>query len=539
MNTKRVSIAVAVSALGLAIAPGVASAADGQVGCGTPAKQAVYSTVVVPGTAAVTHEEYEWSSVSEVIEQQWHQWLVDSAAMDAVYETVHHAAEYTTTTVPGTAAYDEQVLDVAAHDEQVLDVAAHDVQVLDVAAHDEQVVDVPAHDVQVLDVAAHDEQVVDVPAHDVQVLDVAAHDEQVVDNPAYDEQVLVTAAYDQQVLVTAAYDQQVMTSPAVYATEYLFVNKNGKENWDTDPNWNANNNDKSSGWVAMNQTRQGALISAAVYTTVHHDAVYTTVHHDAVYTTVHHDATYKTVHVADTYKTVHVDATYKTVHVADTYKTVHVDATYKTVHVADTYKTVHVADTYKTVHVPDTYKTVHHDATPDTTTQVLVSPAWDEQVLVTPATDEVGHWEETWSVESPGAAWSATGETRTVDGETELVWAAQSPGEEWTATGAYRTVEDTPAVPDSSEQVLVSAAVPAGPACEEPVTGDGATVVPEPADPAQPASAVPAAAGLAKPAAVNELAFTGSDPTLLWLGMGFLLAGIGVSAGYRKVAQKH
>ena len=83
MNTKRVSIAVAVSALGLAIAPGVASAADSQVACGTPPKQAVYSTVVVPGTAAVTHEEYEWSSVAEVIEQQWHQWLVDSAAVPA------------------------------------------------------------------------------------------------------------------------------------------------------------------------------------------------------------------------------------------------------------------------------------------------------------------------------------------------------------------------------------------------------------------------------------------------------------------------
>ena len=60
--------------------------------------------------------------------------------------------------------------------------------------------------------------------------------------------------------------------------------------------------------------------------------------------------------------------------------------------------------------------------------------------------------------------------------------------------------------------------------------------MPEPADPASP---VPA--GLAKPAAVNattELAFTGSDPTLMWLGLGFLLTGIGVSAGYRKVAQQ-
>jgi hypothetical protein len=252
----------------------------------------------------------------------------------------------------------------------------------------------------------------------------------------------------------------------------------------------------------VGQTRQGALVSAAVYTTVHHDAVYKTVHHDAVYTTVHHDDVYKTVHHDDVFKTVHHDAV------------------------------------YTTVHHDDVFTTVHHAATPDTTTQVLLYPAWDEQVLVTPATDEVGHWEETWSVDSPGEAWSATGETRTVDGETQLLWAAVSPGEGWTATGAYRTVEDAPAVPASPEQVLVRAAVPAGPACQKPLTAHGDTVVPEPAD---PASAVPAAAPLAKPAAVNattELAFTGSDPTLMWLGLGFLLTGIGVSAGYRKVAQK-
>jgi hypothetical protein len=444
MYIKRVSIAVAVSALGLAMAPGVAFAAGAQVACGTPAKQAVYSTVVVPGTAAVSHQELEWSSVSEVVERQWHQYLVDSAAKDAVYTTVHHDAVYQTVAVPGTPAHDEQVLDV------------------------------PAHDQQVLDVPAHDERVLDVPAHD--------------------EQVLKTAAYDDPPeLVTAAYDEPVMTSPEVTHTEYEFVQKNGNVRWEEDPNWNAQGNSSSGGWVATGESRQ-TVVTPAVYGTVHHDAVYKTVHHDAVYTTVHHEATYKTVHVDDVYKTVHVD---------------------------------------------DTYKTVHHDATPDTSYQELVTPASDEVVELYPAVPEQGHWEETWSVESPGAAWSATGATRTVAGETSLVWAAESPGEGWTATGAYRTVEDTPAVPDSSTQVLVSAAVPAGPECgPEPTTGGGSTVVPEPAN---PASAVPAAAGLAKPAAVNattELAFTGSDPTLMWLGLGFLLTGIGVSAGYRKVAQQ-
>ena len=93
-------------------------------------------------------------------------------------------------------------------------------------------------------------------------------------------------------------------------------------------------------------------------------------------------------------------------------------------------------------------------------------------------------------------------------------------------------------MPESSTEVLVTDAVPAGPACPKPPsTGGGGTAVPEPADPASP---VPAAAPLVKPAvnATTELAFTGSDPTLMWLGLGFLLTGIGVSAGYRKVAQQ-
>src|SRR4051812_48896680 len=188
MHTKRVSIAVAVTALGLAIAPGVASAADTQVPCGTPAQAAVYSTVVVPGTPAVSHTEYEWTSVSEVIERLWHRYVVDSAASEAVYETVHHDAVYLTFPIPGMPAWDQQVLVTAAYDEQVLKTAAYDEQVLKTAAYDEQV----------LKTAAYDEQ----------VLVTAAYDEQVLKTAAYDEQVLQTAAYDEQVLVTAAYDEQ-------------------------------------------------------------------------------------------------------------------------------------------------------------------------------------------------------------------------------------------------------------------------------------------------------------------------------------------
>ena len=476
MHTKRVSIAVAVTALGLAMAPGVASAADGQVPCGTPAKQAVYSTVVTPGTPAVTHTEYEWSSVSEVIERQWRQWVVDSAATPAVYTTVHHPAVYETVTVPGTPGWDEEVLVSEAYDQEVV-------------------------------TPAYDEEVLQYEAYDQEVLVTAAYDEEVV-TPAYDERVLQRAAYDEEVLVTAAYDERVLTTPAVVRTEWKFVQRNGDVRWDQDPNWNSQNIDNSNGWLATGESRS-TEVSPAVYTTIHHDAVYETVHHEAVYTTVHHDAVTTIVHHPAVYTTVHHPAVYTTVH--------------------------HDAET-TIVHHPAVYTTVHHEGTPDTYEQKLVTEARDEEVLVTPATPEVGHWEETWAVGSPGEAWSPTGQTRTVEGEIELVWAAESPGEEWTATGGYRTVEDTPAVPETSTEVLVSEAVPAGPACAKPTTGGGGggTVVPAPA---APASAVPAA--LAKPANdTTELAFTGSDPRLLMLGMGFLLTGLGVSAGYRKVAQK-
>ena len=186
MHTKRVSIAVAVTALGLAIAPGVAFAADGAVQCGTPAQPAVYSTVVTPGTPAVTHQEYEWSLVSEVIEQKWHRYVVDSAAKDAVYTTVHHDAVYRTVTVPGTAAYDEPQLVTPAYDEPVV-----------TEAYDTQEVDVPEHQTQEVDVPEHQAQEVDVPEHQVQEVDVPEHQAQEVDVPEHQVQELVTAAYDE------------------------------------------------------------------------------------------------------------------------------------------------------------------------------------------------------------------------------------------------------------------------------------------------------------------------------------------------------
>ena len=189
--------------------------------------------------------------------------------------------------------------------------------------------------------------------------------------------------------------------------------------------------------------------------------------------------------------------------------------------------------------------TIHHEAVAEVTEQRLVTAAWEEQVLVRPAVDEVGHFEYQWSASSPGAGWEETGERRPLGSEVEERWAAASPGNGWVQTAQQRRVVDQAAVPESSEQVLVSPAVPAGAPCpvEEPVEP-----VVEPAEPVEnpapkpkpkPASAVPQVGTVTKPAATvntapTELAHTGADLTLMWIGLGTLLAGIGVSAGYRK-----
>jgi hypothetical protein len=188
---------------------------------------------------------------------------------------------------------------------------------------------------------------------------------------------------------------------------------------------------------------------------------------------------------------------------------------------------------------------VHHEVVPAVTEPRLVTAAWEEQVLVTPAIDEVGHFEYQWSQSSPGAGWDETDEQRPLDSEVEERWAAASPGNDWVQTAQQRRVVDQVAVPESSEQVLVSPAVPAGAPCpvEEPV--EPVTEPAEPvADPApkpkpKPASAVPQVGTVTKPAATvnaapTELAHTGADPTLMWIGLGTLLAGIAVRAGYRQ-----
>lgn len=89
-----------------------------------------------------------------------------------------------------------------------------------------------------------------------------------IEHPAVTHDVEHDAVYGEPPLITPAVEYQ----PAVYETEYEFVHKiTGKTRWETNPNWNAEDNSHSKGWFATGNTRDGALISPEVPV---QDAVY-------------------------------------------------------------------------------------------------------------------------------------------------------------------------------------------------------------------------------------------------------------------------
>jgi hypothetical protein len=65
------------------------------------------------------------------------------------------------------------------------------------------------------------------------------------------------------------YAKTVVVEEAVYETLYEFKHRNGNTRWESDPNWNSNNNDSSNGWTATGNTMPGELITPAVEETVH------------------------------------------------------------------------------------------------------------------------------------------------------------------------------------------------------------------------------------------------------------------------------
>jgi hypothetical protein len=358
MMIKRASAAVAVTAFGIALGAGSAFAAD-SVPCGTPAVEAVYSTVVVAGSPAVTHTETQWSRTTIPVLYEWERYVVTRPAQEAVYDTITIPAVYETVVV---TPY----------------------------------------------------------------------------QPGYWDEQEVEQEY----------------------TEYEFIFRPGQQGertrWEEDPNWNANGNNNSNGWTSTGATRTAT-------------------------------------------------------------------------------RTV-----TEEVWVPEVE---------EVTQEVLVEPAREETVLVSPAVEEEGEYQKTWSATSPGAEWEQTGETEQGEPTVELRWAVASPGEGWVDTGQTRTVTDKEAVPDTTTQVLVSPAVPAGDPCPvtvtpvKPATNPPVVAAPTTEAPTTeaPTTEAPTTAAPAIPAAtqtqVKELAYTGSDLTLLWLGAGTLLAGMGASAAYRKAAR--
>lgn len=321
MNVKRASAAVAVTAFGLALGAGAASAAD-TVACGTPAVAAVYETVVVEGTPAITRLERQW--VRE-IEHFTHEWQL-----------------------------------------------------------------------------------------------------KVVDEPAWSEQVLVRAAWTETVVVTPETQEWVVDTPAgeVQQLQRKWVERGGN-----DVIWAPEGETPQGRWNRTNDTQ---TVTVVIEEVGHWESV--------------------------------------------------------------------PAVTREEEH-PAEYETVTHP--------------------------EEFHYDTEWSQASPGAGWAKTGDSDQLASTFEYRWAALSPGAGWEETEESRVVVDRAATPASTKQVLVSAAVPAGPAC--PVAA------PKP----KPASAVPQVGTVSKPAAaVNqgpaELAHTGADLTLLWIGVGALLAGAGLNMGYRK-----
>jgi len=212
------------------------------------------------------------------------------------------------------------------------------------------------------------------------------------------------------------------------------------------------------------------------------------------------------------------------------------------------------------------------------TREDVVTPAVTEDHWVvdqpatpgTPAIDEISHQESAWSESSPGDGWTGPLDSRTIPAVVDTLWAVDAP-DGYTATGASRvhdvTTEETDgtsatppagdgwtAVTDSrvvvvdvaehtelvgegsTEQVLVSPAIPASDAC--PVTPSDNTVDGPADEGAAGSSAVDPAHGAgAAASSATVLPETGNpaSPWLIAAGAGALVAGsVLVRSGRRR-----
>lgn len=169
--------------------------------------------------------------------------------------------------------------------------------------------------------AASDETVIDHEAYDETIIDRPAHDQMIVDHEAYEETVIDHEAYEETIIDVVGQDAIPGTDAVYGPTEYKFIQhrwwNDDLVHWSTNPNWNAQNNEGSIGWLLTGITRPGALITPATTGVpavdeeshvVEHDEVSHVVTHDEVSHVVHHEAVTHVVNHPEVSHVEHTDA---------------------------------------------------------------------------------------------------------------------------------------------------------------------------------------------------------------------------------------
>ncbi len=529
---RRAAVCLVLTGAGLGLAGGGVAFAAAPIPCGTPAHPALYSTTHHDAVPAVTHQVK----------------VIDTAfvpGVDAVEEVSHPEFAYVdgdgtpegdgwwasgqSWTIVDTPAYTDYgwlrtIIDRAAvpavpavpavtHEETVVDEAAWDETVVDSPAVD--AVDEVSHMETVVDKAAWDEKVIDSPAkpavdevsHMETVVDKAAWDEKVIDSPA--KPAVKEVSHWVTVVDKAAWDETVVDDNG-----YAYVQKKtGKLKYKDTPSWNGEDDHHGHdyGWSRAPERDKTHV--------VHHKAV---THQEKVIDTPASPAVPEVSHV------VHHPAVTHQVKVIDTPASPAVPEVSHVVHHPAVTHQVKVIDTPASPAVPEVSHVVHHPAVTHQVTVVDVP-----EVPAVEAVEEISHVETAWTrsldTAPEGEGWYPTGQNVEHDAvtHTRYEWMrtiidvpAVEAVPEVAEVSHLETVVDVPEVPAWDEQVLVSEATPAGPACPtDPVVVDTAVL-----------GATPPVSGVvsADPAAVptQMLAQTGSDLAVpLGAGLAFMVVG--------------
>ena len=454
---------------------GTAWATPAPATCGTPAHAALYKTVNHAAVPAVTHEvtviDQAFVPAVPGVDEVSHV-EVTTVIGDGVPEGEGWSATGTTWTVEDTAAWTEYEWQRTVVDQA----AVPGSPAVPAVTHDEVSVVTPAWDETVIVTPASPE-VLEV-SHLVTVVDKAAWDETVVVTPA-------VPAVDEVSHMVTVVDEAAWDETVVADDGYAFVQKQtGKVRYESSATWNTDRG-QDLGWSRASELDK---------TTV-----------------VHHAAKTHEEKVIDTPASPGAPAVTRVVH-----------------HEAQTHEEK-VIDTPNSPAVAEVSRVVHHAAVTVTVTVVDA-----EAIPAVDAVEEVSHQQVDWT-RSPSSApegegWSLTGEevahpatSHTVSelSRTVVDAAAVAAVPEVPELSHTETVVDVEAVPAWDEQVLVAAAVPAGPACVKiPTAVDGMT------PPAGAPALAAAAPATVTAVAADELAQTGLDLALP-LGAGLVLVFVG------------